>query len=184
MKESELAHKYLDGLLGIEIGASSHNPFNIPKCINVDYAIDAQNNDSKSNRARVDIVARAENLPFKDGSLDYVLSSHVLEHCYDVIGTLKEWMRVVRIGGYVFFIIPHKERTFDRNRERTPISELIGRHSGKINSPDKDDPNIHHSVWITADILQLAVYLKFKVASFLDVDDKVGNGALFILQKD
>jgi hypothetical protein len=37
--ESQVAHKYLDGLpLGIEVGPSSHNPFNIrnSECLNVD----------------------------------------------------------------------------------------------------------------------------------------------------
>ena len=28
-KESALAHKYLDGLKGLEIGASAHNPFGL-----------------------------------------------------------------------------------------------------------------------------------------------------------
>ena len=28
-RDSELAHKLLDGLKGIEIGAAAHNPFNI-----------------------------------------------------------------------------------------------------------------------------------------------------------
>ena len=40
-KDSTLAHKYLDPLAingrGIEIGSSSHNPFNIANTINVDY---------------------------------------------------------------------------------------------------------------------------------------------------
>lgn len=183
MSESRVAHKYLDGLRGIEIGGSAHNSFGIKGCINIDYAKDAENNDPKSNRMKVDVVARGEVLPFADDSLGYVLSSHVLEHCYDVIGTLKEWMRVVRPGGYIVFVVPHKERTFDKDRDRTPLLDLIGRHNGTIDSPDRDKPDIHHSVWITADILQLAIYLKYKIVTFLDVDDKVGNGALFVLQK-
>ena len=37
--ESALAHKYLDGLKGIEIGGSAHNPFGLDT-INVDYTDD------------------------------------------------------------------------------------------------------------------------------------------------
>ena len=36
MKESALAHEYLDGLSGIEIGGSSHNSFGLDTK-NVDY---------------------------------------------------------------------------------------------------------------------------------------------------
>lgn len=35
-KESELAHKYLDGLSGVEIGGSAYNPFGL-NTLNVDY---------------------------------------------------------------------------------------------------------------------------------------------------
>ena len=34
-RESAIAHKYLDGLKGIEIGGSAHNPFGLDT-INVD----------------------------------------------------------------------------------------------------------------------------------------------------
>ena len=36
-KESALAHRLLDGLEGIEIGGSAHNPFGL-KTRNVDYS--------------------------------------------------------------------------------------------------------------------------------------------------
>jgi ubiquinone/menaquinone biosynthesis C-methylase UbiE len=48
----------------------------------------------------VDIVAPGDKLPFANNSLDYVLSSHVLEHFWDPIKTIKEWLRVVRPGKF------------------------------------------------------------------------------------
>ncbi len=36
-KESQIAHKYLDGLKGIEIGGSAHNPFGL-NTINIDIS--------------------------------------------------------------------------------------------------------------------------------------------------
>ena len=38
-RESTLAHNYLDGLVGIEIGGSAHNAFGL-KTRNVDYTAD------------------------------------------------------------------------------------------------------------------------------------------------
>ena len=186
-RESALAHRYLDGLRGIEVGGSSHNPFGIAGCINVDITDDLNTVykqaefDLCGEKLPVDVVAPAWRLPFADGSLDFVLSSHVIEHCWDVIGTLKEWLRVARRGGYLFMIIPHKERTFDRDRERTTLRELIERHEGMRKLEGK--PDQHHSVWTTCDFLELCLYLGLDVTDYLDVDDKVGNGFVVVVQK-
>jgi SAM-dependent methyltransferase len=47
------------------------------------------------------------NLPFGDGSVDCVHSSHVLEHVQDAHLTLKEWFRVLRVGGHLITFVPH-----------------------------------------------------------------------------
>jgi SAM-dependent methyltransferase len=41
-----------------------------------------------------------------EGSLDYVYSSHCLEHLPDPVRALKRWSDVVRPGGYVYVAIP------------------------------------------------------------------------------
>lgn len=47
---------------------------------------------------------------FANSSLDYVFSSHCLEHFPDADAVLKEWTRVIRPGGYLILIMPHRER--------------------------------------------------------------------------
>jgi SAM-dependent methyltransferase len=47
------------------------------------------------------------NLPYADGAVDAVHSSHVLEHVPDPRATLMEWFRVLRIGGHLVVIVPH-----------------------------------------------------------------------------
>jgi len=190
--ESKVAHRYLDGLTGLEIGGSAHNPFGL-QTRNVDYFGD-MDTDFKREEVRlcgqarpVDIVAPGDALPVPDESEDFIISSHVIEHFFDPIKTLGEWLRVVRPGGYIFVIVPHKDRTFDKERERTPLSELIDRHEGRIpppqEAPDPHKPQ-HFSVWITEDFLQLCEHLKLKVVEHHDVDDKVGNGFTVVLQKE
>src|SRR5438093_2198416 len=57
------------------------------------------------------IRADGSKLPwFADGSLDYVFSSHCLEHFHDAQLVLDEWSRVVKLGGYLVLILPHKNR--------------------------------------------------------------------------
>ena len=182
--ESQLAHKYLDGLKGIEIGASAHNPFNIPGCIYVDK-YESLDTIYKQEEKKIcgeviipNIISEGDNLPFDDSSLDYVLTSHVLEHFYDTIGTIKEWIRVIKNNGIIFCIFPHKERTFDRDRDRTTLKELIQRHNEKIKISD----DRHHTVWITEDAIELCNYMNLDVIQYLDFDDKVGNGFCIIIK--
>ena len=185
--ESNLAHHYLDGLTGLEIGGSAHNPFGL-RTTNVDYAdhTDTVFKQSETQLCgetlKVDLVAPGDALPLADDSQDFVLSSHVIEHFFDPIRALKEWLRVVRSGGFIFVIAPHKERTFDRDRPRTPLAELLARHEGRIAPPAVDD-HTHYSVWITQDFLDLARHLNLNVIAHQDVDDKVGNGFTIVIQK-
>lgn len=183
-KESALAHQLLDGLDGIEVGASASNPFGLPTQ-NVDLYSSMDTIYKRAEReqcgeaACVDIVARGDILPFPDESLDFVLSSHVLEHIPDPIRALKEWYRVVRPGGYIFVIIPHKERTFDKNRPRTLLAEIVQRYETGFD-PGTD---LHHSVWITGDVVELIAYLGWHLVAVQDVDDKVGNGFTIVVRK-
>lgn len=47
---------------------------------------------------------------FRDGSLDYVFSSHVLEDFHDTEAVLREWLRVLRPGGRLVIFCPDEAR--------------------------------------------------------------------------
>jgi SAM-dependent methyltransferase len=47
---------------------------------------------------------------FVKNSLDYVFSSHCLEHFLDPKVVLAEWSRVLKPGGYLVLLMPHKHR--------------------------------------------------------------------------
>lgn len=64
-------------------------------------------------------------LPFLDNSLDYVASSHVLEHVANPIAALAEWYRVLRPGGIIYLVVPDRRYTFDHRRPPTTIAHLI-----------------------------------------------------------
>lgn len=201
-KESELAHKYLDGLSGLEIGGSAHNPFGL-RTLNVDYTDDMETIYKKGEydfcqeKMPVDIVADGDNIPVEDESQDFVISSHVMEHFFDPIKALKEWMRVTKVGGYIFIIAPTHYSLPGETRPCTQLEELIRRHEGKLKPSDIDmginaypptgekmgDEHGHFSVWDLVDFLEICKYLKYTVVEALEADDKVGNGFCVILQK-
>ena len=122
--ESALAHKYLDGLQGIEIGGAAHNSFGL-NTINVDRVGDMNSHfkitevELCGEALQVDVVAECNKLPFADKSYDFVISSHVIEHFYDPISALLEWARVAR--RYIFIIVPHRQRTFDADKKLTKV---------------------------------------------------------------
>jgi SAM-dependent methyltransferase len=54
-----------------------------------------------------DIIADVCHLPFKDESVDEVLSFQVLEHVDNLVKAMEELYRVLKIGGKVKISVPH-----------------------------------------------------------------------------
>lgn len=46
---------------------------------------------------------------FADAHFDFVYSSHTLEDQEDTQATLREWWRVLKVGGYLILYLPHKD---------------------------------------------------------------------------
>jgi ADP-heptose:LPS heptosyltransferase len=83
---------------GLEIGCGMEKAF--PHFIGVD-------NGHHFGRGAAEIVASADNLAlFADESMDFVFSSHVLEHMADMEAALREWARVIKPGGYLCLYVP------------------------------------------------------------------------------
>jgi SAM-dependent methyltransferase len=62
-----------------------------------------------------------------DESFDFVFSSHCLEHMFDPLEALQNWMRILRPGGYIVFAVPEEDlyeqgifpSTFNRDHKHT-----------------------------------------------------------------
>lgn len=62
-----------------------------------------------------------------DNSFDAVYSSHVLEHCPNFLFALREQIRVTRIGGHIYAVVPNKKFIYDRQRKTTSLQRIIER---------------------------------------------------------
>jgi glycosyltransferase involved in cell wall biosynthesis/SAM-dependent methyltransferase len=60
-------------------------------------------------RPITDITASMDDLPVDDNSVDLIISRHSFEHTIDPVKTLKEWNRVLKIGGRIIFVLPDQE---------------------------------------------------------------------------
>jgi SAM-dependent methyltransferase len=60
-----------------------------------------------------------------DESYDFVLASHMLEHTANPLATLAEWRRVLKPGGGLVLVLPHRDGTFDHRRSVTTLGHLL-----------------------------------------------------------
>lgn len=89
-----------------------------------------------NERCLADFQGEAASLPFKSNSLDYVASSHVLEHVANPIKALAEWHRVLRPGGIIYMIVPDRRYTWDHARALTPIDHFFDDFRSETTSVD------------------------------------------------
>lgn len=79
--------------LKLDIGGGTH------KCGEDFISVDIQG---------ADVIAQMWALPFADESIDFIFSSHTLEHSgiHKVAPTLAEWFRVLKVGGAAIIRVP------------------------------------------------------------------------------
>lgn len=98
--ESGFYRKYLSGSSILDIGGGDSASI-IPNAITVD--LDFPGYDGLT-------------LPFSDETQDAIFSSHCLEHVDDPGASIREWFRVLKVGGVLVLIVPHQflyERKLD-----------------------------------------------------------------------
>lgn len=97
---------------GLDLGCNMWKAY--PHFIGVDN-IDIKDptlapHDVYGYRLSQDVRADATDLSmFVSGSMDFVFSSHLLEHIEDTEKTLREWWRVIKVGGYLVLYLPHSD---------------------------------------------------------------------------
>ena len=100
----ERLSKFCIGKNGLDIGAGG-DPI-VPWAISIDRDENSPERSHVGN-APTNLVGEASDLYwFKDGVLDFVYSSHVLEDAVDTCAWLKEWMRVIKPGGHLVLFLP------------------------------------------------------------------------------
>jgi SAM-dependent methyltransferase len=138
-----LAVSLVEGKRGLEIGGPSevfhgwYRPLRIYNQVgsldNCDFSRETQwSSHSESFRfsrfraAGKTLLCDGSNLVrVENGSYDFVLSSHNLEHFANPVKALKEWQRVLRPGGSFILVLPHYAKTFDHRRKPTPVAHML-----------------------------------------------------------
>ena len=171
--------KYCKGK-GLEIGGAAHNSFNI-KAKNVDYCEHNSPSDAYYQSQmelcgkvkKVDIIAPGDNIPLPDSSVDFVFSSHVIEHFYNPLSALREWYRVTKNGGNIVLLVPNKLYTFDYERECTTIEEFV--EHDKNHDKNKVYEDCHHSVWTFESFLEFTKFFGYDVIASINESKHMEN---------
>jgi SAM-dependent methyltransferase len=79
-------------------------------------------------------------------SLDYVYSSHCLEHLADPLRALRRWIEVIKPGGYLYLVVPD----FDRYEGGVAIRNRFHRTAFTLERPS--DPKI--PLWNVSEVFQ------------------------------
>ncbi len=189
-----LAARYLAGS-GLEVGAL-HRPLRIPSAARVRYvdrmdtpALRAHYRELAAEQlVEVDVVDDGEKLTTQaDGSADFIIANHFIEHTEDPIGTLASHLRVLRPGGILYLAVPDRRRTFDVDRPATPLSHVIRDHDegpawsrpvhqeewarlvdkvpaadveARVRALEETDYSIHFHVWAPAEFAELLRYAR------------------------
>jgi len=148
-----------------------------------------------------DIIDNGEILStVADGSQDFIVANHFLEHCEDPIAAIQNHLGKVREGGILFYAVPDKRYTFDWPRPVTSLEHMIADHeggpersrsehyeewarfveirSGETNEQtvararqlERDAYSIHMHVWTQVEFLQLVLAARERCGRAFDIE--------------
>lgn len=130
-RRAQLSHQFLKGN-GIEIGAL-HQPLAVPPAAKVTYVDRMSVDDLRKhypelqscNLTPVGRIDDGEKLhTFSGRSLNFIIANHMIEHCENPLGTIRSHLSKLRSPlfgrkGVLYYAIPDKRKTFDRDRPVT-----------------------------------------------------------------
>ncbi len=67
---------------------------------------------------------------------DFVCSSHMLEHAANPLKALYEWVRILKDGGTLILVLPHKDATVDHRRPVTALDHLVADFANDVGEDD------------------------------------------------
>ncbi len=90
-------------------------------------------------------IGTAWDLPQYDNSLDFIFSSHVIEHLANPIGHFVRWKQKLKLNGAILAVVPDMLGTKDYLATPSTIDELEEEFRAGISAPSKR----HYARWAT-----------------------------------
>jgi hypothetical protein len=71
------------------------------------------------------VIGTADDIPAEKNSLDFIFSSHVVEHLANPLGHFEYWASLLKPGGFVAAVIPDRDGCQDYSFPASSVSEII-----------------------------------------------------------
>tara|TARA_B100000787_G_scaffold169621_1_gene161397 strand:+ start:1345 stop:2070 length:726 start_codon:yes stop_codon:yes gene_type:complete len=131
----KISKKFHGGKL-LDVGCGS-KPYEKMFHVNNYIGIDIETSGHNHNNSKIDKFYDGKNIPFDDLEFDYVFSSEVLEHVFNLDELLCEINRVLKKGGKFGFTCPfvwdEHEQPYDYARYTSfAIKHLLKKHGFKL----------------------------------------------------
>lgn len=214
----ELAARFLFGE-GLEIGPL-HQPLTMPPQAKARYVDRMQVDELRREYPEladwdltpIDVVDDGERLStVADGSQDFIVANHFLEHCENPIGTIETHLAKLRPGGLLFYAVPDKRFTFDHRRPVTPLEQMIADYeegpersrrehyddwARLVIAADGESEerclatareleaagySIHMHVWTQAEFLRLILHCRERFGECFDIEASARQGIEFMV---
>lgn len=143
----EISKKYLKGR-GLEIGAFN-SPTPLLEGVESDYVDQMSIEEIKKRFPKYEDYYCAYPIILDDGEklrkienekYDFLIANHMLEHTENFFETIQNHLRVIKKGGILFYAIPDKRFTFDKNRKLTTYEHL----KDELNNGVKENSYEHY----------------------------------------
>jgi SAM-dependent methyltransferase len=135
--------------VGVEIGPG-HVPFPVPPTVQVRFVDRWEPTENSSlfpelgddpGFPRPDLVANldVDRLgALADGSQDFVIASHIIEHLANPLAMIVDIHRVLRPRGLFVLLLPDRHKTFDQFRSATPLTHLVDEYRRDVREVDDE----------------------------------------------
>jgi SAM-dependent methyltransferase len=133
IETQRLIAKYCQGN-GIDVGCGYQK---IGACVGIDLVPWGNPCNVKGNLSQADWAFDVYDLPLKSNTMDFIYASHVLEHLNEPSKAIDEWLRVLKSGGYLVMLIPHRDYCIP------PLKRSQGLHTKHGMRPESIPPLIN-----------------------------------------
>jgi SAM-dependent methyltransferase len=111
----------LSVLQGLNIGCGTRtiSPYLLP----VDIMRQAEHGSGSGEHGALSkgaFLALSDDLPFKAGSIDFIIALHMLEHVEDPIKVILHWLEIIKPGGGIGVVVPDWRYTWDSRQDQAP----------------------------------------------------------------
>jgi ubiquinone/menaquinone biosynthesis C-methylase UbiE len=134
----------------LNIGCGLHHPSGF---INIDI----------NPKVNPDIIANVETLDFPPNSIDMILASHIIEHfhIWKVPDILKEWLKVLKIGGVLHIECPDLHKVL-RNYYERPDDLLLSLGGLYGDYTEKNEAQVHYWCYSYPELKRILLNVGFR----------------------